>query len=153
MTGSEGRRELALLAAGWPRTRGARFARGAEGPPAPVPDFATLAARPRWPLLDRAGQFRVAFLALLVEARDALAATVDGERLRSYAGVVGEEALEALLACGVPGPDLAFPPPDAALVATRAADLLDRAAEPGTAASRLQQAEHFLKERGLWRST
>lgn len=151
MTGADGRRELALLAAGWPRTRSARFARKGLCPP-PVPDFATLAARPRWPLLDRAGRLRLASLALLLEEMDALAAIIDGAQLRAYAEAVGEEALEALLACGVPGGGPSSPPPDAAIVAVAAADLLDQGAD-GPAGSRLQQAEQFLKERGLWRST
>lgn len=148
MSGSGARREIGRLAirGDWPNTRGQRFCRRGEA----LPSFAALHALPRWPVLDAAGQERVATVALLVAGQSALARTIDGARLRDYATLVGADVLERAMTHGEGGRDplpLADRMPDAArrLLATSAANV--------DATRALTIAETLLKEADAWPST
>lgn len=97
------------------------------------PTLAELADWPRWPTLDGDAQLRIFALAALVAGRDRLAREIDGERLRDVAALVGEDALEAVLALP-PGGDRVLDPPKMLPAAGRA---LAEQALPPTLAHRL----------------
>lgn len=143
MSGSAARRELARVArdGGWAQRRGARFLdRGRDRP-----DFATLNALPRWPVLDEPAQESVAMVALLIDGRSALGRMIDGAQLRGYAGLVGAAVLERILIEERGGRD---PLPPVEAMQDRAARLL---ASPDGAPS-LGRAETLLREMDAWPS-
>lgn len=110
------------------------------------PTFAALAAWPEWLGLPEDRQRRIAAVAALLGAREALAGEIDGARLRAYADAVGSEALEAIVAAEDAG-SAALPPPEglarqsarllAASLDSRAAELAGLAPRPDSAAEAL----------------
>ncbi len=93
--------------------RGARFACTLNG--ASLPRFADLAAVPRWLLLQRAQQERVARVAGLMRHRAAIDRELSGPRLALLADAVGEDLIDAVSAAaqfGSPTNDGALPRPD-----------------------------------------
>jgi hypothetical protein len=143
MSGSAARRELARVAqrGGWANGRGARFL----GQGSARPDFDTLNALPRWPVLDEAGQESVAMVALMIDGRSALVRMIDGAQLRGYAGLVGAPVLERILMENAGGRD---PLPSVEAMPDRAARLLTNA----DGAPALARAETLLREMDAWPS-
>ena len=144
MSGSIARQEMARVArrGTWVQARGARFLRlgGVR------PNFAALHAMPRWPVLDRHGQTRVAMVALLLSGRSALARTIDGAQLRGYAAWVGAPVLERILMTQDGGRD---PLPSVEALPERASALLASA----DGAVTLARAETLLREMDAWPSS
>lgn len=112
------------------------------------PTFADLAVWPRWPALGEVERGRIFALAALVAGRDRLAEEIDGERLRDYAAIVGEDALERVLALA-PGGDrrLAAPPALGATGRMLAEQGLPRALAErlGRSATDLPQGDAFVR--------
>ena len=90
------RRASQQVALGVTDTRGARFAQAWTG--AKGPDFADMAAVPRWLMLPHAQQVKVAQAAGLMQHRAALDRELSGPRLAMLAEAVGEDLLDAVCA-------------------------------------------------------
>lgn len=147
MTGAAARTELGRLAmrGGWARSRGDRFlARGKARP-----DFATLHAMPRWPVLDADGRETVGMVALLIAGQSALSRTIDGAKLRGYADLVGADVLERVMSFAEGGRD---PLPAVEQMGDAAQRLLIGAEAEREAAERMGAAETLLKEAEAWPS-
>jgi hypothetical protein len=77
-------------------TRGSRFARRHSDEA--VPDFADMAAVPRWVMLPGDQQVRVAHAIGLMQHRTAIDRELSGPRLAMLAEAVGEDLLDAVCA-------------------------------------------------------
>ncbi len=90
------RRAAQLAALSITDTRGARFARASAA--VKGPDFADMAAVPRWMLLSDAQQHRVAQAVGVIRHHAAIMRELSGPRLSLLAAAVGEDLLDAVCA-------------------------------------------------------